>query len=280
VAICKHEIRQLTEVPDPMRTALTIAGSDPTGGAGIQADLQVFRAHGVHGAAVITALTVQDTERVHQSLPAFPNVVLDQVRAVIRDLTLHAVKIGMLATDDIARHLLVALGELPAEVPIVLDPVLAASDGTSLLERRAWDTLGELMPRCTLVTPNLLEAEQLTGVETTNREGAERAARMLVDDFGAPAVLLKGGHRDGAPDDLLALRTSSETRPELHWLEGKRIDSGPVHGTGCALSAAIAAELASGADLPAAVDSSRRFVASAITQSHAPGKGARFLGFA
>jgi hydroxymethylpyrimidine kinase/phosphomethylpyrimidine kinase len=263
-----------------MRTALTIAGSDPTGGAGIQADLQVFRALGVHGAAAITALTVQDSHRVHQSLAAFPNVVLDQVRVLLRDMEVHAVKIGMLGTDDIVRHLLVALGELPAEVPIVLDPVLASSDGTSLLERRAWGALCELMPRCALVTPNLVEAEQLTGLETATREGVEAAARMFIDDFGAGAVLIKGGHRDGAPDDLLAFRPTNSSDLEMRWLAGERIDSGPIHGTGCALSAAIAAELAKGAELSAAVQTAREFVAGAIARAHSPGKGARFLGFA
>ena len=267
-----------------MNTALSIAGSDPTGGAGIQADLQVFRALGVHGAAAITALTVQDSERVHQSLPAFPNVLLDQVRVLFRDLKIDAVKIGMLATDDVARHLLVALGELPPEVPIVLDPVLAASDGTSLLERRAWGTLCELIPRCALVTPNLIEAEQLTGCETGTRDGVEKAARVFIDDFGAKSVLIKGGHRDGAPDDLFATAATNnggiEPENEMHWLAGERIDSGPIHGTGCALSAAIAAELAKGAELPAAVNTAREFVVGAIARAHAPGKGARFLGFA
>jgi hydroxymethylpyrimidine kinase/phosphomethylpyrimidine kinase len=263
-----------------MQTALSIAGSDPTGGAGIQADLQVFHALGVHGAAAITALTVQDSVRVHRSLPAFPNVLLDQVRILIRDIDVHAVKIGMLGTDDVARHLLVALAELPLEVPIVLDPVLASSDGTPLLERRAWGTLCELMPRCALVTPNLVEAEQLSGCETGTRNGVEKAARMFIQDFGARAVLIKGGHRDGAPDDLLAMSSPNNADIEMHWLEGKRIDAGPVHGTGCALSAAIAAELAKGAALDSAVNTAREFVAGAIARAHAPGKGARFLGFA
>jgi len=145
-----------------MRVALSIAGSDPTGGAGLQADLQVFRSLGVHGAGVITALTVQDTSKVHQVLPVFPSVVLSQLRVLLADLRPHAVKIGMLATEDVALNVELGLGALDADgevrVPIVIDPVLAASDGTSLLERRAWSTLERLIGRAAIVTPNLPEA--------------------------------------------------------------------------------------------------------------------------
>src|SRR5262245_48711546 len=151
-----------------MRIALSIAGSDPTGGAGLQADLQVFRAFGVHGAGVITALTVQDTAKVHQVLPAFPNVVLAQLRVLLRDLRPDAVKIGMLATDDVARSVELGLRELDGAAgrpPLVIDPVLAASDGTPLLERRAWGVLQDLIGQATIVTPNLSEAGLLTGCD-------------------------------------------------------------------------------------------------------------------
>jgi len=270
----------------PMKTVLTIAGSDPTGGAGLQADLQVFRALGVHGAGVVTALTVQDTHRVHQSLPAFPNVVLDQIRTLLRDITPDAVKLGMLGTDDTVRNVLLALSPLDSAIPVVLDPVLAASDGTPLLERRAWASIGALIEGVTLVTPNLHEAEALTGVATHDDAGCEEAARKLIEDFGAHGVLLKGGHRDGPPHDLLAVRDSAEppaadgtpTATVLEWLKGERIDAGPVHGTGCALSAAIAAELAGGAALRDAVQTGRAFVAEGIRNAYAPGGGARFLG--
>jgi len=261
-----------------MRTVLSIAGSDPTGGAGIQGDLQVFRARGVHGAAVVTALTVQDTQRVRQSLPAFPNVVLDQIRILLRDIRPAAVKLGMLGTDDIVRNVMLGLGELDPEVPVVLDPVLAASDGTPLLERRAWGSLGALIERTALVTPNLHEAELLTGVQTASRTGCEEAAGELIESFGARAVLVKGGHRTGAPDDLLAIRTDAGV--EIHWLEGERIDVGPVHGTGCALSAVIAAELAKGESLFDSVATARGFVADGLRNAFAPGGGARLLGFA
>ena len=260
-----------------MHIALSIAGSDPTGGAGLQADLQVFRAHGVHGAGVVSALTVQDTIKVKEVLPAFPSVVLDQLRTLLADLPPDAVKIGALATDDVARMVLLALDTLPASVPIVVDPVLEASDGTVLLERRAQPTLCELIGRAALVTPNLAEAVALTGVDATSRSGSETAARHLVEELGARAALVKGGHRDGAPDDLLAVR--SEDGVGLHWLPGTRVAAGSVHGTGCALSSAIAARLARGEALAGAVDGARRFVARAIERSESAGGGARLLRF-
>ena len=264
----------------PVRIALTIAGSDPTGGAGLQQDLQVFRSFGVHGAAIVTALTVQDTAKVQRVLPVFPSVVLEQIRALIRDVTLHAVKLGMLATDDVARMVELGLSELllarPAPPPLVIDPVLAASDGTILLERRAWETLTRLFPLAALVTPNLPETEALTGLDVSSVEGVEAAARALVGELGAHAALIKGGHRDGPPDDLLAESSGNEIT--LTWLAGHRIEGPPVHGTGCALAAAAAAGLASGASVFEAVAQARTFVSSAYRNAFAAGQGARLLG--
>ncbi len=265
-----------------MRVALSIAGSDPTGGAGIQADLQVFRALGVHGAGVVTALTVQDTQRVIRVLPAFPSVVLDQIRALVRDVRPDAVKLGMLASDDVARQVSLGLEELDrgegGRPPLVIDPVLAASDGTPLLERRGWGTLRELCSRADVVTPNLPEAERLTGRDVSTREGVEAAGGSLVAELGARAALVKGGHRDGPPDDLWVLREGGSFT--LHWLEGERIDVGPVHGTGCALSAALAAALACGAGPTQAVAAARRFVADALRRTAAGAGRARFLVYA
>jgi hydroxymethylpyrimidine/phosphomethylpyrimidine kinase len=262
-----------------VKLALSIAGSDPTGGAGLQSDLQVFRTHGVHGAGVVTALTVQDTEKIHQVLPAFPNVVLEQLRVLLRDVVPDAVKLGMLASDDVARNVELGLREIDPQqrVPIVIDPVLAASDGTPLLERRAWGTLQDLIARCTVVTPNLPEAAALTDCDVSTREGVEAAAAALVSGLGANAALVKGGHRDGPPDDLLALREGGST--SFHWLTGWRIDVGPVHGTGCALASALTAHLAKGTPLWDAVELARRFVADGIRRSEARGRRARFLGY-
>ena len=263
-----------------VRTALTIAGSDPTGGAGLQQDLQIFRSLGVHGAAVVTALTVQDTAKVHRVLPAFPNVVLEQIRVLIRDVRIHAVKLGMLATDDVARMVELGILELlharPEPPPLVIDPVLAASDGTALLERRAWPTLLRLFPEAALVTPNLPETELLTGRDVSGEAAVEAAARMLVEEFGARAALVKGGHRDGPPDDLLAER--AEGGVSLAWLRGTRQGGPPVHGTGCALAAAIAAGLASGRGLREAVEAARATLAVAYGHAFVAGAGARILG--
>ncbi|MBW2384028.1 MAG: bifunctional hydroxymethylpyrimidine kinase/phosphomethylpyrimidine kinase [Deltaproteobacteria bacterium] len=258
-----------------MRSALTIAGSDPTGGAGLQADLQVFRSHGLHGAGVTTALTLQDSAKIHKVMPVFPSLVLEQLRVLLRDFIPTALKVGMLYSDDIVLNVTRALGALDEQTPVVVDPLLAASDGTPLLERRAWGSLQRLMQGCRLATPNLIEAEQLTGTDVSTRVGCERAARVFLDDFGCRAVLVKGGHREGAPDDLLAER--SVDGATFAWLSGTRLEGAPVHGTGCALSAAITAGLALGQDLAEAVEAARHFVRDAIESARAPGAGARFL---
>ncbi len=248
----------------PTPSALTISGSDPTGGAGLQLDLRVFAAHGVHGMAVPTALTVQDTLRVHRVLPAFPNVVGDQLVALLADIRPGAIKVGMLATDDIAIRTAALLERCDA--PRVVDPVLRASDGSFLLERRAWGTLLErVVAGAALVTPNLPEAELLTG-----ESEPEKAARVLLE-CGARAVLVKGGHSSGAPDDYLLDASGGR------WLRGTRRGDGVVHGTGCALSAAIAARLARGEPLEPAVVASKRFLEEAIARAVMLGAGARLL---
>ncbi|MFP8874437.1 MAG: bifunctional hydroxymethylpyrimidine kinase/phosphomethylpyrimidine kinase [Myxococcota bacterium] len=258
-----------------MQTALSIGGSDPTGGAGLQADLQVFRSLGVHGMGVVTALTIQDSIKVHSTLPAFPSVVLDQLRRLLQDIQPGAVKTGMLASDDVLRSVSLGLRELPETVPLVMDPVLAASDGTILLEERAWPALKELMQRTTLVTPNLAETQLLTGIDASTRAGSEAAAKVFTEDFGAGAALVKGGHREGRPDDLLAIRSRGST--SFTWLEAERVEVGPVHGTGCTLAAAITAELAQGRKLTDAVASGREFLLRALRSAAPLGRGAHFL---
>lgn len=260
-----------------MKCVLAISGSDPTGGAGLQADLQVIRLFDCHAAGVPSALTVQDSSKVHSVLPVFPSVVLDQIRCLLRDITPDAVKIGMLATDDVVRNVVLALALLPPEIPIVIDPVLLSSDGAKLLERRAWGTLTGIFGRATLVTPNLSEAEALTGEDVSNRRGCEAAARHFIEQFGCAGVLIKGGHRKGAPDDLLARKSGADI--SFDWLEGQWIEvpGGPVHGTGCALSSAIASGLALGVDLPSAIDTAREFVANGLRKATRIGAGAPFL---
>jgi hydroxymethylpyrimidine kinase/phosphomethylpyrimidine kinase len=244
--------------------ALSIAGSDPTGGAGLQLDLRVFAHFGVHGMAVPTALTLQNTARVQQVLPVFPSVVRDQLVTLLQDVAPRVLKIGMLASDDVLLRVASVLEHW--EIPRVVDPVLRASDGTRLLESRALGNLADRVVRgAALVTPNLDEADALTGTRDP-----ERAARVFLE-MGAAAVLIKGGHREGAPDDYLCTSDGSL------WLRGTRSAGDPVHGTGCALSAAIAALLARGLDLEDAVRRAKSFVAHGIEHAFAAGKGQRLL---
>ena len=243
--------------------ALSIAGSDPTGGAGLQLDLQVFALHGVHGMAVPTALTVQTTTGVARSLPVFPNVVAEQLRALLEDLTPDAIKLGMLATDDVVLRVAHELAGCAA--PCVVDPVLRASDGSYLLERRAWASLcTRLIPGAALVTPNLEEAEALTG-----HSDAEFAAGALLE-MGARAALIKGGHAQGAPDDFLL------TPDGGLWLRGQRRPAA-AHGTGCALSSAIAARLARGEALEDAAAAAKEWVAQALDGATGAGRGQALL---
>jgi hydroxymethylpyrimidine/phosphomethylpyrimidine kinase len=258
-----------------MRSALTIAGSDPTGGAGLQIDLQVFRAHGVHGAAVPTALTQQDGLRVTQVLPVFPTVLLESLRTTIDVVKPSAIKIGMLATDDSVRNVLLALASA-GDTPVVVDPVLAASDGSRLLETRALPALRDLLHGRALVTPNWPEAEILVDAALPRRRDGEAAARQLLEEHALGGVLLKGGHLEGDAADLLVLRSGTgETTSE--WLPGERFPGPPVHGTGCALSAAIAAGLARDQTLREAVIDARAFVRKAIENAHTLANGARIL---
>lgn len=278
-------MRELTIRP-AMYSVLSIAGSDPTGGAGLQADLQVFNALGVHGAGVPSALTIQNGLRVQRVLPVFPSVLLETLRTTLDAVEPSAIKIGMLATDDVVRNVLLALAPLP-RIPVVIDPVLAASDGTPLLEKRAYAALRDLIHGRTLLTPNRPEAEILTNRSLTRRRDAEDAARELVLDLHLDAVLLKGGHRENDADDLLVTRVQTgngvreddDAKLEVEWLPGERLPGDPVHGTGCALSAAIAARLAHGDGLRDAVENARAFVRKAIQNAHTLGNGARILTF-
>lgn len=246
--------------------AVSVAGSDPTGGAGLQLDLRVFERHDVHGMAVPTALTIQTTKGVHQVLPVFPNVAGEQLHHLLDDIVPDVIKIGMLGSDDVLLRVAMVLER--RDVPRVVDPVLAASDGSLLLERRAWRNLCErIVPGAALVTPNLDEAEQLTG----SRE-PEEAAEILLE-MGARAVLVKGGHAEGTADDFL--RTDREGDAGLR-LTGPRIGGPAPRGTGCALSSAIAARLARGDVLEDAVRGAKAFVAEAIAAAVDLGS-ARFL---
>jgi len=249
-----------------MRTALTIAGSDSGGGAGIQADLKTFAAHGVFGMSVLTAVTAQNTRTVTATFRLPPDLVTAQLDAVVDDLPVHAVKIGMLADAAIADAVAAALSRHRLGL-VVLDPVMIAKGGASLLSDAAVDVLRtRLLPMASLVTPNMPEAAALTGRRVTSVVEQREAARTLLD-MGAPAVLVKGGHLDGPAIDILALPGS------LFELRSERLATRHTHGTGCTLSAAIAARLALGHELHDAVELAKAYVTRAIEQAPGLGQG-------
>lgn len=254
------------------KAVLCIAGTDPTGGAGIQADLQVLARCGVHGMAVPTALIEQDSRGVKRVHSVFPSILERQLLVCFEDAPPDAIKLGALATDETVRAVVRFLHRY-GPLPVVLDPVLQASGGEFLLERRAWGTLrDELLPEVTLITPNLAEAGYLAGVDPpVSLEGMEEVARKLLG-LGAPWVLLKGGHLAGEPVDLLVHKDESRL------FRGKRFE-GKVHGTGCALSSTIAAGLALGLSVPEAASRAHAWVQAAIARSEQRGKGRRTLDY-
>lgn len=242
-----------------IRNVLSIAGSDPSGGAGIQADLKTFSARGVYGMAALTALTAQNTQGVtgvHAVPPAF---VAAQIEAVFADVRVDAVKIGMIASAEIARAVAETLARYRG-MPIVLDPVMIAKGGAPLLAKEAVAALTQyLLPLATLLTPNLPEAAALLGeAEATDRATMQQQAQRLCA-LGAEAVLVKGGHlgTDESPD-VLAIGQ------EIHWFEGKRTATKNTHGTGCTLSSAIAAELAKEHSPQQAIATAKHYLAGAV----------------
>ena len=245
-----------------MKIALTIAGSDSGGGAGIQADLKTFAAHGVYGLSAITAVTAQNTVGVTawQALPA--DLVSAQIEAVVSDIGCDAVKTGMLANAAIVEAVAAAIESL--DLPnVVVDPVMIAKSGDALLEPEAVAALQtELLPRATVVTPNIPEAEALTGVRIVSLEDARDAARRLMRR-GPAAVVIKGGHMQGP--DLVDLLFDGE---RFHEFAGPRVETRNTHGTGCTFASAIAANLAVGHDLPTAVE---RFRAARRSASRSAG---------
>lgn len=240
--------------------ALTIAGSDSSGGAGIQADLKTFAALGVYGASVLTALTAQNTCGVRAVHTPPADFVTAQIGAVLDDLAIGAVKTGMLANAAIVMAVAAALARRP-DLPVVVDPVMVATSGDSLLEPDAVAAMtGCLIPRAMLITPNLPEAAALLGARIAGDEAeAEAQARALLA-LGCRAVLVKGGHRAGREAvDLLATADGGIERIAAPWVE-----TGNTHGTGCTLSAAITALLACGATLGEAVREAKRYLTAAL----------------
>jgi hydroxymethylpyrimidine/phosphomethylpyrimidine kinase len=246
--------------------ALTIAGSDSGGGAGIQADLKTFAALGVYGSSAITAITAQNTRGVFGVQEVEPALVAAQIDAVIDDIGAAATKTGMLSSAAIAEAVADRIRHyrLPN---LVVDPVMVAKSGDPLLRSDAVAALKQLLlPLALIVTPNLPEAETLVGRRLESDEDLRNAAREIVD-LGARAVVVKGGHRTGAADDLLY---DGHTFQTLH---AERIDTPHTHGTGCTFSAAIAANLAKGMPLPLAVETAKTYLTGAIAAAYPIGSG-------
>lgn len=255
-------------------TVLAIAATDPTTGAGIFADLKTLAAHGVYGLAAVTAVTVQTRAGVTRVEPLAADLVEQQIAAACASARPAAIKIGMLASGDIARAVAASLDAcVPAGTPVVLDPVLASSSGAPLLrDPGGADLRRALLPRVALVTPNLPEAAALAGGPVATRDDMLRAATTLAG-FGARAVLVKGGHLADAADDLLYDAASGDTV----WFTGARIPGIDLHGTGCALSSAIAAQLARQQPLVDAVAHAREYVRALLERGDAIGGEGRGL---
>lgn len=249
-----------------MRIALTIAGSDSGGGAGIQADLKTFQRFEVFGTSAITAVTAQNTRGVSRWEAIPPELVRAQIDAVVEDLAPAAFKTGMLANAAVASAVAQAIRD-HALRNYVLDPVMVATSGDVLLERDAIEVIRrELVPLAALITPNLHEAEILTGEEIADEDAMARAAEILVKDMGAQAALIKGGHLDSG-ERVVDILYDGNVRA----FRARRLDTTSTHGTGCTLSAAITAQLARGESLHAAVRRSIDYVHNAIAT--APGLG-------
>ncbi|GLY35527.1 hydroxymethylpyrimidine/phosphomethylpyrimidine kinase [Amycolatopsis sp. NBRC 101858] len=249
-------------------TALTIAGSDSGGGAGIQADLRTFFAHGVHGLVALTAVTVQNSLGVQGFTEIPADVVTAQIKAVASDMGVNAAKTGMLATAEIIRAVAKTLDEVEAG-PLVVDPVAASMTGHALLREDALEAIRtELFPRATLITPNLDEVGLLTGISVSDAASQRSAAEALLE-FGSQWVLVKGGHMQGTAEcvDLL-----SDGR-EFISLSGPRYETENTHGGGDTMASAITSSLAKGASVPDAVAAGKKFIERCVAEAYPLGAG-------
>lgn len=249
-----------------MKTALTIAGSDSCGGAGIQADIKTMTAHGVYAMSAITALTAQNTTGVTGIMEVTPDFLINQLEAVFTDIFPDAVKIGMVASKSLIEAIADQLLKYNAK-NIVLDPVMVATSGSRLIGEAAIDTLKErLLPLATLITPNIPEAEVLSGMSIKTSEDMITVAGAIGERYQV-AVLCKGGHSINDANDLLY------SNGRIYWFYGKRINNPNTHGTGCTLSSAIAANLAKGYDLHTSVTKAKAYISGALGAMLNLGKG-------
>ena len=249
-----------------MKTALSIAGSDSCAGAGIQADIKTMTLNGVYATTVITSMTAQNTTGVRAIQDSTPEFLKDQIDAVFEDIYPDAVKIGMVSSAELIRVIAERLAYYKAP-KIVVDPVMVATSGSALIKTDAVSALEkELLPIATLVTPNIPEAETLTGTVIRTKEDMLKAAKKMSDTYGC-AVLLKGGHSINDATDLLYESGG------IKWFEGKRIDNPNTHGTGCTLSSAIAANLAKGFSLYESVEKAKEYITGALAAMLDLGQG-------
>lgn len=249
-----------------MKKVLTIAGSDCSGGAGIQADIKTITAHKMYAMSAITALTAQNTTGVYGILDAGADFVGRQLDCIFQDIYPDAVKIGMVANKEIIEMIAHKLVEYKAK-NIVADPVMVSTAGSRLMEEDAANTLIEkLLPLATVITPNLAEAEVLCGFVIKTKEDCIKAAQTISQKIPT-AILIKGGHLEDTADDLLW------DHGEIHWFEGKRIDNPNTHGTGCTLSSAIASNLAAGHDLVTSIKTAKDYITGALKANLDLGKG-------
>ena len=240
-----------------MKTALTIAGSDSSGGAGIQADIKTMTANGVYATSAITALTAQNTTGVYGILESTPEFLANQLDCVFTDIFPDAVKTGMVSSTALIAVIADKLRQYGAR-NIVVDPVMVATSGARLISEEAVDALKEkLLPLATLLTPNIPEAEVLSGMTISDPAGMEQGARAISEKYGC-AVLCKGGHQISDADDLLWREGAGV------WFRGRRIQNGNTHGTGCTLSSAIASNLAKGYDLDQSVRRAKAYISGAL----------------
>lgn len=249
-----------------LKTALTIAGSDSSGGAGIQADLKTMTMNGVYAMSAITALTAQNTTGVSGVFEVSPDFLALQIDAVFEDIRPDAVKIGMVSSSALIRTIAERLKFYQAN-NIVVDTVMVATSGARLISEEAIDTLKEcLLPIATIVTPNIPEADVLAGIEIHDEAGMIRAAEKIGKEFSC-SVLLKGGHSINDANDLLY------QKGEYRWFKGKRINNSNTHGTGCTLSSAIASNLAKGYDLETSVQKAKNYISGALAYMLDLGQG-------
>lgn len=249
-----------------MYTALTIAGSDSSGGAGIQADLKTMTAHGVYGMSAVTALTAQNTQGVTGIMEVTPEFLGEQMDDIFTDIFPDAVKVGMVSSSRLIEVIGDKLSRYKA-VNIVVDPVMVATSGSRLIDREAVRTLKErLIPMADLLTPNVPEAEILSGMTIDSPQAMEQAARFIGESCGC-AVLCKGGHSQNDANDLLYRNGT------MKWFAGKRIENPNTHGTGCTLSSAIASNLAKGMDLETAVEKAKVYLSGTLEAMLDLGRG-------